>query len=166
MGDLGGFSREDLRYLMMNTTLGVLGTGYDTFATVIVGASSIVFQPTRQFAICFGEFPMPSNVCAKKKSRSTISLILAETNEERQKQIRKFIADARKSDEADSRQNPINSEYNGNLQVTLNDPEDGNRSARSVIARTTISACLGFDAPVGQTLARKNYRSYRQTRIR
>jgi pimeloyl-ACP methyl ester carboxylesterase len=40
MGEFNQFSRDDLRYLIMNATLAVLTLGYNRFATVLVGTGS------------------------------------------------------------------------------------------------------------------------------
>ena len=40
MGEFNRFSRDDLRYLIMNATLAVLTLGYNRFATVLVGTGS------------------------------------------------------------------------------------------------------------------------------
>ncbi len=40
MGEFNQFSRDDLRYLIMNATLAVLTLGYNRFATVMVGTGS------------------------------------------------------------------------------------------------------------------------------
>jgi hypothetical protein len=40
MGKFHNFSRDDLRFLMMNAALGVLTLGYDSLATVLIGTST------------------------------------------------------------------------------------------------------------------------------
>lgn len=40
MGEAGKFTREDLRYLMMNITLAASGLGLDSFASVLIGAGN------------------------------------------------------------------------------------------------------------------------------
>lgn len=97
MGQSGRFSREDLRYLMMNVTLAVVSWNYDRFATVAIGASIETFSIERAIrSIWQGisdsveRFPVP-----KKK----ITLTLVEINENRQKQIKEILAKFNKKSE-------------------------------------------------------------------
>lgn len=136
MGDLGRFSREDLRYLMMNTTLGVLGAGYDTFATVLIGASLDNFSTERAVRSIFGGISDAVDRLREAAKPTKISLILAETNSERQKEIRKFIGEINK----DSKTVAFKFGNNDNLEITLHEPEEGEPIKRSSSGGRTSSS--------------------------
>ncbi len=145
MGDLGGFSREDLRYLMMNVTLGVIGTGYDTFATVIIGASLDNFSTDHAIRNIFWGISDAVERLSENEKPKKISLILAETSEDRKKQIRKFIADENKKIEesANTKGAKQPNRYN-NVEVTLNEPEEGKPITRQTGRRRQFTPTVSL----------------------
>jgi pimeloyl-ACP methyl ester carboxylesterase len=87
MGRYGEFSREDLRYLMMNIISAVLALGLERFATVMIGTSLDTFSIERAvrsliFAICDG---MERQI--NGKPIKNLSLVLVENQAARYKQI-------------------------------------------------------------------------------
>ena len=111
--------------------IGVIGTGYDTFATVIVGASLDNFSTDQAIRNIFWGISDAVERLSENEKPGKISLILAETNQDRQKQIRKFIADENKKIEENAKTNGAKqfNRYN-NVEVVLNEPEEGKPLAR------------------------------------
>lgn len=123
MGEFGRFSREDLRYLTMNATLGVLGLGYDTFATVLIGASIDAFSVERAIrSIWFGISDAVERLRDEDHVKK-ISLVLVESNPARQKQISNIIKNLKK--ELAESKPKINKYPFENLQIDLHDKKDG-----------------------------------------
>jgi pimeloyl-ACP methyl ester carboxylesterase len=121
MGEFGRFSREDLRYLMMNTTLAILGLGYDTFATVLVGASIDAFSVERALRSIWLGVSDAVDRLREDEQLKKLTLVLVESNESRQKQLVKIIDE-------------INGQLAGakggkykfeNLEIVLHEKEDG-----------------------------------------
>jgi pimeloyl-ACP methyl ester carboxylesterase len=149
MGEFGRFSREDLRYLMMNATLAILGLGYDTFACVLIGASIDAFSVERAVrGIWLGISDAVERLHDDEPIKK-ISLVVVESNVNRQKQIEKIIEQL-KIEIADS--NLQKDKYKCNLKIVLHDREDGvpvvetnDRSSRPRLAgmtRMTIERSL------------------------
>ncbi len=123
MGDFGRFSREDLRYLMMNATLGILGLGYDSFATVLIGASIDAFSVERAIRSLWLGISDAVERLRDDEQVNKISLILVESNSARQKQIEKIIEDL-KAELANNNSKTGKYKFE-NLEIILHDREDG-----------------------------------------
>jgi len=118
MGEFGRFSREDLRYLTMNMTLAIFGLGYDTFSTVLIGASMDSFSVERAVQSVWLGIGDAVDRLREDEQVKKISLVLVEGNPNRQSQIRNLIKGLREG------------EKNGiiefeNLRIRLREPEDG-----------------------------------------
>ncbi|HQU84984.1 MAG TPA: CHAT domain-containing protein, partial [Pyrinomonadaceae bacterium] len=123
MGEFGRFNREDLRYLMMNAALGVLGLGYDTFATVLIGASIDAFSVERAIrSIWLGISDAVDRLPDDEKIKK-ISVILAESHTGRQAHIEKIIKEVKDEIEKTS---PKTGKYKfENLEIVLHEKEEG-----------------------------------------
>ncbi|MGI8638592.1 MAG: CHAT domain-containing protein [Pyrinomonadaceae bacterium] len=124
MGELGRFSREDLRYLMMNTTLAILNLGYDTFVAVLIGTSIDAFSVERAIRSVWLGISDAVERLREGGEVKKISLILVESSDNRQKQIRKIIEDLTKENKNDNSKTNVKFKFE-NLEITLHKPEDG-----------------------------------------
>ena len=122
MGEFGRFSREDLRYLTMNMTLAILGLGYDTFSTVLIGASIDSFSVERAVQAVWLGIGDAVDRLREDEQIKKISLVLVEANPTRQSQIRNLIEGFKENQKNDKKTGTIEFE---NLRITLHDPEDG-----------------------------------------
>ncbi len=123
MGEFGRFSREDLRYLTMNMTLAILGLGYNTFSTVLIGASIDSFSVERAVQAVWLGISDAVDRLREDEQIKKISLVLVEGNPTRQNQIRNLIETFKKNKANDSKKTGV-VEFE-NLKITLHDPEDG-----------------------------------------
>jgi pimeloyl-ACP methyl ester carboxylesterase len=91
MGQYGTFSREDLRYLMMNVTLGVEKLGYNQFATVLIGASIDTFSVERAIRSIWYGISDSVERLGEKKRVDKMTVTLVESNKNRQNLLEETI---------------------------------------------------------------------------
>jgi hypothetical protein len=166
MGEFGRFSREDLRYLMMNTTLAILGLGYDTFGTVLMGASIDAFSVERAIRSIWLGISDAVDRLRDDENVKKINLVLVESNEGRQKQIVKIIDELNK----ELAENHIKTgKYKfENLEIAINGIEKGadievihqGGSGRTLagMTRLTIERTLEKPASATNRLERGKFR--------
>lgn len=159
MGEFGRFSREDLRYLMMNATLGILGLGYNAFACVLIGASMETFSVERAVRnIWLGVSDAVDRLHDDERVKK-ITLVLVESNPDRQEQIEKIIRDL----------NANGKRYRfENLEINLREKELGvhvekgrERGLKQIIASPTlltIERSLAKNDPVTSKRERGKFR--------
>ncbi len=150
MGEFGRFSREDLRYLTMNSTLAIFGLGYDTFSTVLIGASIDSFSLERAVQSIWLGIGDAVQRLREDEQIKRISLVLVEGNPIRQSQIRDLIKNLKENEKTDSKKVGV-IEFE-NLRITLHEPEDGAeikqpekekvRASPTVMTRLTIERFL------------------------
>ena len=129
MGQYGTFSREDLRYLMMNVTLAAMRLGYDRLATVLIGASIESFSVERAirgvwYGVSDAVARLPENHPLEK-----FSLLIVEANERRQEQIAEAVGKITAAQKDANEKSPKGKarpaepyEFE-NLRITLREPK-------------------------------------------
>src|SRR5688572_3123638 len=166
MGEFGRFSREDLRFLMMNSTLAILGLGYDSFATVLIGASIDAFSVERAVRSIWLGISDAIDRLRDDEQVDKISVVMVETNPARQKQIEKIIKDLRSEVAATGK---AGGKYRfGNLEIVLHDKEKGKpvkatrrRGARQILSamtRLTVERTLEKSDPATGSRERGKFR--------
>jgi pimeloyl-ACP methyl ester carboxylesterase len=123
MGEFGSFSREDLRYLTMNSTLAILGLGYDTFATVLIGSSIDAFSVERTIRSMWWGISDAIDRLRDDEKVEKLTVIFVESNAERQEQVEKIIQGLKALEvkDKDGRKSYVFE----NLKIAVNDKKDG-----------------------------------------
>ena len=135
MGESGRFSREDLRFLTMNMTLAVLNLGYDNFATVLIGISIDAFSAERAIRSMWLGIGDAVDRLADNDKLKKISIIVVESNQGRQNQIKKIVSDLKQK----ATKKTVETNNKNKLIINLHEPENGITVSETAPQRLTFT---------------------------